>query len=53
MKAGGIFEGLGFVPVKMICHFSNEKKDKFEGLKDRNELESLFLSDYEYKVFHI
>ncbi len=46
----GIFKGLGFAPVKTICHYIGENREK---LKDCNEdLEELLLPDYEYKVFN-
>jgi peptidase E len=48
-KAGGTFEGLGIVPVKTICHYTEERKDF---LKDcSNDLEEVVLPDYSYKVF--
>lgn len=48
-SAGGVFEGLGFVPVKTICHYIGENKDKLDELP-RN-LETLLLGDYQYKVY--
>ena len=46
---GGLFEGLGFVPVKIICHYIGENKEK---LKERSDgIETLLLADYQYKVF--
>lgn len=44
----GLYQGLGFVPVKIICHYIGENEDK---LADNQELETLLLSDYQYKVF--
>jgi len=46
---GGVFEGLGLVPVKTICHYIGENKEKLEECPE--ELETLLLPDYEYKVF--
>lgn len=46
---GGIFEGLGFVPVKTICHYVGKNKEK---LRECSEgLETLLLADHQYKVF--
>ena len=46
---GGLFKGLGFVPVKIICHYIGENKEK---LKERSDgIETLLLADYQYKVF--
>jgi peptidase E len=44
----GLCQGLGFVPVKIICHYVGENEDK---LVDNQELKTLLLSDYQYKVF--
>mgnify|MGYP001561574213 FL=1 len=46
---GGIFKGLGFVPVKTICHYIGENKEKLK--KCSVELETLLLADYQYRVF--
>lgn len=44
----GIGEGLGILPVKMICHYTEENKDKLLTIKP--ELETIFLKEYETKV---
>ncbi len=46
---GEVFNGLGFVPAKTICHYSGENEDKLEGCP--KELEALLLKDYLFKVF--
>jgi len=46
---GRVFEGLGFVPVKTICHYIGENKEKLD--KCPKELETLLLKDYQFKVF--
>lgn len=45
----GIFEGLGFVPVKTICHYAGENAEKLKECSDG--LETLLLADYQYKVY--
>ncbi len=49
-SAGGIFKGLGFIPVKTICHYSVQKEGKLS--KGNSDLEQLFLSDYQYRIFN-
>ena len=46
---GGLFEGLAFVPAKVICHYEGMNEEKLEECS--SELETLLLKDYEYKVF--
>lgn len=46
---GGVFEGLGFVSVKTICHYIGENEEKLKECSDG--LETLLLADYQYKVF--
>lgn len=46
---GGVFKGFGFVPVKTICHYIRENKEKLD--KCPEELETLLLKDYQFKVF--
>lgn len=48
--AGGLYQGLGLVPVKTICHYIGENNDKLE---TPNNLESLLLPDYQFKVFRL
>ena len=45
----GIAEGFGVLPIKIICHYMEEKKDKLEAV--RQDLETLRLPQYEFKVF--
>lgn len=47
--AGGIFEGLGFVPAKTICHYTGENKEKLKECPEA--LETVLLADYQYRVF--
>ena len=49
--AGGVFKGLGLVPVKTICHYVGKNKDKLEECSQ--DLEYLLLSSYTFKVFNI
>ena len=49
-------EGLGFVPLRVICHFESPKLPpsiaSVEVLKNtRQDLELVYLKDYEWKVF--
>ncbi len=44
----GITEGLGILPIKIICHYTEEKSDKLEKMKP--ELETLRLPQYQFKV---
>ncbi len=51
-KENRVSEGLGFVPVKIICHWTEERKDRLNELnKCSANLEILLLPDYHYKVF--
>ncbi len=47
----GMGEGFGIIPLKIICHYVEENKDKLKGV--RPELETLFLPEYSYKVYEI
>ena len=49
--AGGLFSGLGLVPVKIICHYIGVNKEKLDGAP--SNLETLLLKDYEYKIFNL
>ena len=49
-RAGGVFNGLGILPIRTICHYSEKYKDKF--VEDTFGLETLFLLEYRYKVFY-
>ncbi len=48
-SANDVFEGLGILPIKTIPHYKEEYKNVFKdvGL----DLESVYLKEYEYKVF--
>jgi peptidase E len=48
---GNLFQGLGFAPVKTICHYEGKNQEKLKECP--GELEELLLSDYEYKVFEL
>ena len=50
-KTIGTSEGLGFIPIKIICHYLEEDKEKLEHM--RSDLEILFLSEYEIRTFLI
>ena len=50
-------EGLGFVPIRVVCHYQSPTLPPFgasvEILKNTSpELELLYLKDYEWKVFN-
>lgn len=44
-------EGLKLVPIKIICHYNGKNKEKLDNYS--NDLETLPLKDYEYKVFKL
>jgi len=46
----GIFKGLGFVPVKTICHYIGENSEKLNECP--KELDELLLPDYKFKVYY-
>lgn len=50
-SAAGVFEGLGFLPIKIICHYSDTYKQVFDNA--HSDLETLFLQEYETKVILI
>ena len=51
-QRGGILRGVGIIPYKIICHYTEELKDKIEELnKYDNNLELLLLKELETKVF--
>lgn len=50
-SADAVGRGLGFLPLKIIPHYKPEYKDKFIDIGE--ELENLFLCEYEFKVFYI
>jgi len=45
-----IFEGLGILPIKILCHYEGNK-DAIERINQyHDELELIILKDYEYKI---
>lgn len=44
-------EGLGLVPVKVICHYIGKNREKLDDCP--NNLEELLLKDFEYKAFEL
>lgn len=50
-KTIGTSEGLGFIPIKIICHYLEEDKNKLAHV--RIDLETVFLPEYETKTFSI
>lgn len=46
----GVSEGFDLIPIKIISHYTEENKDKLKDIKP--ELETLFLSEYQYKVIY-
>jgi hypothetical protein len=53
-NADGILEGVGVIPYKTMCHYSEQFKNKVPELnKYAPDSELLLLSEYQYKVFEI
>lgn len=50
-SADQVIECLGILPIKIIPHYSEEYKGKLDGVG--KELESVFLSEYEYRIFNL
>lgn len=50
-SADKVDEGLGFLPLKIIPHYSEIYKGKIDGFGDGLEL--LLLPEYQYKVFEV
>ena len=48
---GDCFEGLGFVPVKTICHYIGKNSEMLDQCP--LSLEKLLLKDYEFRIFDI
>ncbi len=48
-RANGVFDGLGILPIRVICHYSEEHKNVFPN--DDSSVETLLLREYEYKTF--
>ncbi len=49
-KSMGVSEGFGLIPIKIICHYSEDNKDKLNDIKP--DMEILFLPEYQFKVFY-
>jgi peptidase E len=49
-KADQVRHGLGILPIRIICHYSEQYKDKFGD--NNSSLETLFLREYEFKVIN-
>lgn len=49
-KTDAVCEGLGIIPVKMIPHFKEEYRDKFNDTGP--ELETVLLSEYTHQVLY-
>lgn len=46
-----IFEGIGVIPIKVFCHYSDERENQLQELKEyRPELEFVKLTEYETQV---
>ena len=53
-SADAVLNGVGIIPFKTICHYTEKLKDKIEELnKIDNKSKLLLLKEYEYKVFII
>lgn len=48
-SAGGLFQGLGLLPIKLICHYVGENSEKLKDAPDN--LETLLLPDYKFRVY--
>lgn len=46
-----IRDGLGIIPVKVVCHFKGKNEDKLNDCPDN--LEKLLLKDFEHKVYFV
>ncbi len=50
-KSMGVGEGLGIIPIKLICHFKEEMRTYLD--HTRLDLPTLYLSEYQFKTFVI
>lgn len=48
---GEIRDGLGIIPIKVICHYEGKNEDKLDDCPDN--LEKLLLKDFEHKVYFV
>lgn len=56
VSRGGVHEGLGLLPVRVVCHYKSSRFEKIDDpivLMERypSDLELVVLKDYEWKVF--
>jgi peptidase E len=51
-KSGGIMKGLGILPIKTIPHYHGDAVGVKELEKIAPDLESLYLPEFEFKVFY-
>jgi len=49
-NANTVLDGFGVLPIKIIPHYSEEKKGRLDGIGEG--LEEVFLSEYEHKIFY-
>lgn len=47
----GLFEGMGLVPVKVICHYEGVNAEKLDEVG--HNLQKLLLPDFEFEVFEL
>ena len=50
-KSLGITSGLGILPIKLICHYHDDLRNKLDTIDQ--DLETIFLREYQYKVIWI
>lgn len=50
-KSLGITSGLGILPIKLICHYHDDLRNKLDTIDQ--DLETIFLKEYQYKVIWI
>lgn len=48
LRMAVVGEGLGIIPIKVLSHYGEINKDKFDGI--RPDLETLHLPEYQFKV---
>lgn len=48
---GGVFRGLGVLPVKTICHFEGKNEEQLD--RCPKELEKLLLKSFEHRVYFV
>ena len=50
-KSLGVTSGLGILPIKLICHYHDDLRNKLDTIDQ--DLETIFLKEYQYKVILI